>query len=473
MAVLVREEGRGRGLLASKALDAGDAVILADTPLYCVPGCTAAPQQRLIRTSLSRAERSRCTSSAATSRTCCCCLRFVGDTSSQIRNLFSSSPSPFTFCGDECRSQAQRSWLALLPGPVGALACASAVRIGTELVLLAAVVMERNRASALDEPPLVDFHRACFEARGVGPRGAIAARDVRECFAVLSKSWLQVTGHELEWSRDQFSSLLGLLAMNAIEVKVPHPLVFELTELVQSRSPADRLRLAAWAPQLEQLAAQHYAQQLHGSEGTSTSECEDGSEGDVESEEEESESSSDGDEAFQISIPCRLPGEGGGEREVVLTSAMFPPSRGIALFARVATLNHSCEPNCEVVWAHSPSSAATVVTTRCVQSGEELCISYVDVRLSVQERRAALEQRYGFTCDCERCAAEGKAALLAAERKRKSPRALTRSAAVLGMPVPAANAEAVAPRRRATVAGKPGTFAASRPMRQCQRSRQS
>ena len=47
-----------------------------------------------------------------------------------------------------------------------------------------------------------------------------------------------------------------------------------------------------------------------------------------------------------------------------------------------------------------------VVALHALQPGEELTISYVDVRGSWAVRQAALRLNYGFDCACSRCALE-------------------------------------------------------------------
>lgn len=74
--------------------------------------------------------------------------------------------------------------------------------------------------------------------------------------------------------------------------------------------------------------------------------------------------------------------------------------RGTGLFPLVATLNHSCDPNCAI--QYSDDARAEVRTLRELLEGEELCISYIDVDCDAEERRSQLRE-YGFECDCPRC----------------------------------------------------------------------
>jgi SET domain-containing protein len=46
------------------------------------------------------------------------------------------------------------------------------------------------------------------------------------------------------------------------------------------------------------------------------------------------------------------------------------------------------------------------ITTRDVNAGEELCISYVDVKDDVVVRRSELPRNWYFDCACKRCEEE-------------------------------------------------------------------
>ncbi|WWC67212.1 uncharacterized protein I206_101119 [Kwoniella pini CBS 10737] len=93
-------------------------------------------------------------------------------------------------------------------------------------------------------------------------------------------------------------------------------------------------------------------------------------------------------------------------------------------------LNHSCDPNLQVRnlpknWiapnelpAELPPPMTTqnrgtnrisiIVKKEIIHKGEELTISYVDQRLSRNERRIKLREQYGFWCFCQRCIKEKK-----------------------------------------------------------------
>ena len=82
---------------------------------------------------------------------------------------------------------------------------------------------------------------------------------------------------------------------------------------------------------------------------------------------------------------------------------------------RIALLNHSCVPNCQLKTVDAPASTDSagggglclaVVARRQISAGEELCHAYIDRGLSREQRRQTLLSKYCFACECERCRAE-------------------------------------------------------------------
>lgn len=72
-------------------------------------------------------------------------------------------------------------------------------------------------------------------------------------------------------------------------------------------------------------------------------------------------------------------------------------------FPGVAMFNHSCAPNCAVVTC--PGGHLEVRTLTEVPRGVELTVSYVDLLLPREKRRAALQATKEFLCACQRCVA--------------------------------------------------------------------
>ncbi|CCM00238.1 uncharacterized protein FIBRA_02267 [Fibroporia radiculosa] len=80
----------------------------------------------------------------------------------------------------------------------------------------------------------------------------------------------------------------------------------------------------------------------------------------------------------------------------------------LGLFFAAARLNHSCTPNVSRVW-DSEEQVLKFYALRHIGPGEELCISYLDVLETRDERRAELWSHFGFECACSVCTLQGTA----------------------------------------------------------------
>lgn len=85
------------------------------------------------------------------------------------------------------------------------------------------------------------------------------------------------------------------------------------------------------------------------------------------------------------------------------TSANREACYGRAVFPLASFFNHSCAPNCRTV-IHG--TVFTAYAAEDIQSGEELCISYIETNLPRSSRREKLSSDYRFDCDCKRCDTE-------------------------------------------------------------------
>lgn len=86
----------------------------------------------------------------------------------------------------------------------------------------------------------------------------------------------------------------------------------------------------------------------------------------------------------------------------------FMDNEGCALFSTQAMLNHDCDPNAEIKYLND-THRLTLLATRDVAVGEEVCISYLDdcmLSNSKRRRREYLESNYLFYCNCKRCNSE-------------------------------------------------------------------
>ena len=74
---------------------------------------------------------------------------------------------------------------------------------------------------------------------------------------------------------------------------------------------------------------------------------------------------------------------------------------GFGVFPLAAMMfNHSCEPNLVNVWINNRMEYRTI---RDISEGEELSVSYIDIRQSTALRRQTLRNTRYFNCCCARC----------------------------------------------------------------------
>ena len=74
---------------------------------------------------------------------------------------------------------------------------------------------------------------------------------------------------------------------------------------------------------------------------------------------------------------------------------------GVSFLPISALFNHSCSPNAVAITDKSGNNV--VRTVQPVKKGHDLCISYIDVYLPIQERRGKLLETKHFWCECDRC----------------------------------------------------------------------
>jgi SET and MYND domain-containing protein len=84
-----------------------------------------------------------------------------------------------------------------------------------------------------------------------------------------------------------------------------------------------------------------------------------------------------------------------------ITDAELNPV-GVGLFEVCSLINHSCEPSCTAKF--NELGQLSILTTRKLVLGDEISISYVDTSKSSWCRQRELLKRYGFFCQCHRCA---------------------------------------------------------------------
>ena len=85
-------------------------------------------------------------------------------------------------------------------------------------------------------------------------------------------------------------------------------------------------------------------------------------------------------------------------------SSVFPIFQGGGLYSSVSMANHSCAPNCEHTFTES--AQVMLFVGRGAQKGEELTISYIgecEQDAPTSSRRAELAESFGFYCMCPAC----------------------------------------------------------------------
>lgn len=84
------------------------------------------------------------------------------------------------------------------------------------------------------------------------------------------------------------------------------------------------------------------------------------------------------------------------------TNVLLQSKIGIGIYPMAAMLNHSCRPNCRVVFHNA---RLEIVATNDICTGDELCISYGPhhVKMNHHDRQTVLNSQYYFQCDCQAC----------------------------------------------------------------------
>ena len=245
------------------------------------------------------------------------------------------------------------------------------------------------------------FQKLHYDVSTVEP--AFVAR-ADKCVAQLSQLLSTETRGMI--SKELWLQTISKIALNSIDVKIPHPMVRyvaaldeETPDVRDAAYKSFRIVLAEYGS-IEDAGVENNHSD---SESESESDSESGSDSAGSANDEEEE-----DEEMDFDIPW-------GESTRTFSTAIFPPSEGVAVLGFCASINHSCEPNCEIVYIHDAN--ALVVSTRAISEGDELTIPYVPTSLPVEKRRAMLLRRYGFHCECAKCQRE-----LGSSRSKKRAR---------------------------------------------------
>eukprot|EP00439_Symbiodinium_sp_Y106_P009584 s4112_g1.t1 len=118
---------------------------------------------------------------------------------------------------------------------------------------------------------------------------------------------------------------------------------------------------------------------------------------------------SDSDLRLQGDITMRLSDCSAGKKTlsgIIDTNAFSrgasATSSSLVVCPTLARLNHSCSPNCQQSW--DATSGTEKLYAMCdIREGDELCITYCDLRKPRADRKVELRLKYGFDCACPAC----------------------------------------------------------------------
>ncbi|PPQ66612.1 hypothetical protein CVT26_009373 [Gymnopilus dilepis] len=86
------------------------------------------------------------------------------------------------------------------------------------------------------------------------------------------------------------------------------------------------------------------------------------------------------------------------------TNAVSTGPEEVGIFPSMARLNHGCSSAFNVVYMWRPEEQSLVVhALKDVKKGEELITTYTNTKKTRDQRRAFLQQHYGFHCTCAVC----------------------------------------------------------------------
>jgi hypothetical protein len=243
----------------------------------------------------------------------------------------------------------------------------------------------------------------------------------------------------LNWlSHDLWEKMVGLVTQNAIGITLGSP-VREYLEQLLGAVVSEATAEGSDAPSTLPTGVAEFAEAVHEAArawrnenptGSSDDEDEDNTATDNESSSDGDGGGDDGGGAFgdarnvvassteADSVLTSAPDVGADEMTIPECSELVRPATqltqaynslpevdGSGLFPAIALINHACEANVSIEYA-AGSASASVVATRRILKGEEVCHSYVSTETLPSRRdRAWALQQYGFRCACALCEA--------------------------------------------------------------------
>ena len=216
---------------------------------------------------------------------------------------------------------------------------------------------------------------------------------------------------------DGYASMCGAVQMNALSVKVPHPLMkYVVSTIAAEGALVDHVR---WlVDEKEERVAKKSAD-----EDAVLSGAMDIDDIDLDSDSDDDDTrEAAGDERYTFAWGSK------GEETFEFDTTVFPAFKATGVFPIASSLNHSCDPNCEV--AYVENSDVHILAKRVIKCDEECTIAYVDPELDGETRREELRETYGFDCECDACIKEGFVPHL--KRRKVTPPKVSGGGAVWG-----------------------------------------
>ncbi|GAB5366629.1 hypothetical protein AAMO2058_001159900 [Amorphochlora amoebiformis] len=185
---------------------------------------------------------------------------------------------------------------------------------------------------------------------------------------------------------ERISKLLGTVSLNALQIKIPNPVVMYCLRLQEAAEEQKNPKLKqGFIDAMERIGSLAMV---------------------AKKEAEEAEMEEDEEDVIDEIVVFHWP------KKTIFKSTLFRHYEGIGLYPRISIMNHSCKPNSLITFPDSANAFA--FTTRNVSKDEELCISYIGPPegVPVVERQEILKEQYDFKCWCDQCNREVMAAAM-------------------------------------------------------------
>lgn len=195
------------------------------------------------------------------------------------------------------------------------------------------------------------------------------------------------------FSMEFYSKILGTFNLNNIAIEIESPLSQYVMQIDNLPKKFKTKAIRSLSPIIEEVLNRKKLYEL--------------SLGINKEEEEEEEDDDDFDEfSDEKTIEWSYKDTPDGPKHTTkFSSKLFPDFEGSGLYPLISKFNHNCAPNVSMEFADSGTGFA--IASRDIREGEEMTISYVDLRMDYEDRTKELGE-YFFKCLCGVCELEEK-----------------------------------------------------------------